>query len=370
MPSTNNAVLILNTGSSTLKWSVFEERRLVSSDTVTWGSASARRSQIKGALSGVQSCRAIGHRVVHGGTKFSSAVVIDAAVRAQLDVLADLDRLHMEPALAAIDAATELFAEVPQVASFDTAFHSSIPPSANYALPFEWVERWELRRFGFHGLSVSYAVERLAQLTDHTAARVIVCHLGSGCSVTAVHAGRSIDTTMGFTPLEGLMMGTRAGTVDPGLLLYLQTRHGMQPAELEEALSRSAGLLGVSGVSGDLRKVRSAAAQGSQRAALACEMFARSAQRAVGAMMAVLGGVDVIVFTGGIGENDAMIRTEIAMAVGADRLVLDERVNSHAAGDRVISTVTSPAAALVITAREDLVILREVCAVLAGKAPR
>lgn len=366
MPSTNNAVLILNTGSSTLKWSLFEGQRLVSSDTVTWDSQSARPGQIKSALSGIQSCRAIGHRIVHGGTTFSNGVVIDPAVRAQLDALADLDRLHMEPALAAIDAAAELFSDVAQVATFDTAFHSTIPPSANYALPFEWVERWGLRRFGFHGLSVSYAINRLTQLTDRMASRVIVCHLGSGCSVTAVHQGRSVDTTMGFTPLEGLMMGTRSGTVDPGLLLHLQTRHAMQPAELEEALVRNAGLLGVSGVSGDLRKVRAAAAQGSQRAALACEMFARSAQRAVGAMMGVLGGVDVIVFTGGIGENDSTIRAEIAAAVGTDRLALDEMQNGHAAGDRAISTANSPATALVIAAREDLEILRQVCAVVPG----
>jgi acetate kinase len=287
--------------------------------------------------------------------------VVDTGARAELERLAALDPLHMRPALAGIDAVTAEFPTIRQVAAFDTAFHATMPEAAaGYALPYEWSERWGLKRFGFHGLSVQYSVERARALLDRTPARLVVCHLGSGCSITAVADGRSVDTTMGFTPLEGVMMATRSGSVDPGVLLYLQTQCGVAVAELADALANRSGLLGVSGVSGDLRRVLSAAEADSPRARLAYDRFIWSLRRAVGAMAAVLDGVDALLFTGGIGENSARVRSDVSAALAFAGLRLQPDEAQPTRGDRLISAVDSRVAALVIQAREDLVILAEV----------
>ena len=232
--------------------------------------------------------------------------------------------------------------------------------SALYALPHEWSERWGLRRFGFHGLSVAYSLGRARALLGHVPRRMIVCHLGSGCSVTALHEGRSVDTTMGFSPIDGVMMATRSGALDPGLLLHLQARCGVGLDELLDTIQNRSGLLGVSGVSGDLRRVLAAAEAGSARARLSYEAFIWSLRRAVGAMTGALGGADAIVCTGGIGENSEQVRDELAAALGFGGLRLDLERNRSASLDRVISTTDSPISALVIHAREDLVILDEV----------
>jgi acetate kinase len=285
--------------------------------------------------------------------------VINAEVRRALGELLTLDPLHMRPALAGIDAVSEAFPGVVQVGAFDTAFHATLPDAAaGYALPYEWSERWGLRRFGFHGLSAAHSLGRVRALLGRTPPRLIICHLGSGCSVTAVADGRSVDTTMGFTPLEGVMMATRAGSVDPGLLLYLQLQHGVSAAELFATLEERSGLLGVSGVSADLRRVLEAADGGAARARLAYERFVLSVRRAVGAMSGVLGGVDTLVFTGGIGENSARVRADVAAALGFAGLRLG--ADSGGTGDRLISSGESRIAALVVHAREDLVILDEV----------
>jgi acetate kinase len=282
-------------------------------------------------------------------------------VRAELEAIAALDDLHMRPALAGIDAVTADFPAVTQVAAFDTAFHASLPEAAaGYALPFAWSERWGLRRFGFHGLSVQHAVGRARALLDRVPERAIVCHLGSGCSITAVANGRSVDTTMGFTPLEGVMMGTRSGSVDPGLLLYLLGSCGVSVDELGDVLEHQSGLQGVSGRSGDLRDILAAATTGDARARRAYEQFVWSLRRAVGAMAGVLGGVDAIVFTGGIGENSAPVRRDVARALAFTGLRLAGETASSGAADRLISTPESPVAALLVHAREDLVILGEV----------
>lgn len=357
-------VLVLNVGSSSLKWTVLEENRrdvAAGSESWSWEGGGSIEGAVRAILDRAPAVDVVGHRIVHGGTHFRDAVVLDDDVRHRLESLADLDPQHMRASLAAIDAVTERFPEVPQVAAFDTAFHAGLPePAAGYALPFEWTERWGLRRFGFHGLSVSYAAERTAELLGRLPARVIVCHLGSGCSVTALRDGRSADTTMGFSPLEGLVMATRSGSVDPGLLLTLQERHGMGALELREVLTKRSGWLGVSGVSADLREVLGAADAGSARARLAYDRFVLSVRRAIGGMAAVLGGVDAVVFTGGIGEHSACVRSDAASALGFAGLEMCDEANERADGDADVATPSSRVRVLVIRSREDLAILNEV----------
>ena len=357
-------VLVLNTGSSSLKWTVLAaDRTVLAGGSEPWAAddGAARADQLRAALGQAPSFDAAGHRVVHGGTRFRAAVVIDQRVREQLAGLAALDPEHMHAALTGIDAVSAAFPEAPQVAAFDTAFHATLPEAAaGYGLPFEWVERWGLRRFGFHGLSVAYAVERTHALLGAGARRLIICHLGSGCSVTAVEDGRSIDTTMGFSPLEGLMMATRSGSVDPGLLLYLQEHCGVGLAELRATLTKRSGLRSVSGISGDLRQVLEAADRGSLRAQLAYDRFVLSIRRAVGAMAGVLGGVDAVVFTGGIGENSARVRRDATSALRFAGLELAEDADAPRDQDRDLAGPGSRVHVLLVRAREELTILKEV----------
>ncbi len=357
-------VLVLNSGSSTLKWGVLDatDEATLAGGTVSWtGVGEVRRiDQIQAVLHGVPEFDAVGHRIVHGGTRHRETKVLDARVRADLESLVERDPAHMRSALEGIDAVQAQVPAVPQFVAFDTAFHATLPAAAaGYALPFEWTERWDLRRFGFHGLSVAYSSQRARELTGGVVPRLVVCHLGSGCSVSAVAEGRSVDTTMGFSPLEGLMMGTRSGSVDPGLLLYLQLQHGVTPAEIFETLSTRSGLLGVSGVSADLREVLSAAESGSSRAAVAYDRFVLSAKRAVGAMTSVLAGCDVLVFTGGIGENSSRVRRDVVSALSFAGAHLDDEKNRSAAPDADIARRDSDVRILVVRAREDLIILRE-----------
>jgi acetate kinase len=354
--------LILNAGSSTLKWSLLADGDTEASGSETWSPADAG-DKIGAILARSSEVHAVGHRVVHGGTAFREAVVLDGEARARLLPLVDIDPLHMKPALLGIDGVSRAFPEVPQILAFDTAFHGTMPEAAaGYGLPHEWNEKWGLRRFGFHGLSVAWSVGRAAALAGTLPARLVVCHLGSGCSVTAVAEGRSFDTTMGFSPLEGLVMGTRAGSVDPGLLLHLIRHLGVSADDLAHTLSERSGLLGLSGVSGDLRAVLAAADAGAPRARLAYDRFLISLRRAMGAAAGVLGGVDAVVYTGGIGENSARVRREGAFAIPG--LALDEQANELAAKDLEISAAGSPVRAFVVRAREDLVIFGEVARLL------
>lgn len=359
--SANRArVCILNAGSSTLKYSIFDAGIVTSSATIKWNSKAQRSAQIDAALKHAGEYTAIGHRIVHGGHLFPDSAIVDGAVRSKLAELTVLDPLHMESALAVLDAAMKHFQDATHVVAFDTAFHSTLSEAAaTYALPAQWTQQYGLRRFGFHGLSVAYAIDRLTEMLQRRPRRIIVCHLGSGCSMTAVVDGRSVDTTMGFTPLEGLMMGTRAGSVDPGLLMFLQLQHGLSAQEINTTLAGHSGLLGVSGISGDLREIDSAIAQGSKPAMLARSMFLWNARRAIGAMSGVLGGAEAVVFTGGIGEHDADIRAEVSAALGPG--LIDRDRNSQARGDCVVSIEGGAIAITVIAAREDLMIYREVC---------
>jgi acetate kinase len=293
---------------------------------------------------------------------------VDDAVRREIDALSELAPLHNPAALAGIEAAARALPTVPHVAAFDTAFHATLPDAAAiYPLPWEWTERWGLRRFGFHGLSVQYALRRATEMLGRQPAGLAVAHLGSGCSVTAVADGRSVETSMGFTPLEGVMMGSRSGSVDPGLLLHLLGPRGVRPDDLDAGLNQHAGLLGVSGVSGDLRKVQAAADAGSERARLAIEIFVHRLVMTIGGMAAALGGLDTLVFTGGIGEHSPAIRRSVADRLGHLGVALDAAANDHADGDAEVTGGDGDVHVLVIAAREDLSVLAEVKRVLGSE---
>jgi acetate kinase len=364
-------VLVLNAGSSSLKWLVLDAtaESIRDQGTATWEGVEGGRheSEMIAALGKISSIDAIGHRVVHGGSRFREAARIDDAVRAGIGELSELAPLHNPAALAGIEAATQRFPDVPQVASFDTAFHASMPDhAALYPLPYDWTERWQLRRYGFHGLSVQYAVGRVGELLAVRPSRVVVCHLGAGCSITAVRDGRSIDTSMGFTPLEGVMMVRRSGSVDPGLLFHLLQNRGVSVADLEQGLNERSGLFGVSGVSADMRAVLAASEEGNARAALAVEMFVYRVVETVAAMAAALGGMDALVFTGGIGEHSTVIRARVVRALDHLGMELDDAANdADTTNDRDVATTASRVRVLVITAREDLVVLRDVRRILA-----
>jgi acetate kinase len=335
-----------------LKWLVLETdgETVRQEGAASWSGHEQGRHEreIAAALERVTAVDAVGHRVVHGGRRFQQAVLVDDAVRQAIRELAELAPLHNPVALAGIVAATGRFPGVPQVAAFDTAFHASLPEAvATYPLPWDWTTRWGLRRFGFHGLSVQYALGRATQILGAPPGRLVVCHLGAGCSITAVANGRSVDTSMGFTPLEGLMMARRSGSVDPGLLVYLLSHQGVSVSELDHALNEQSGLEGVSGVSADMREVLAAADQGNARARLARDMFVHRVVSTIGAMAATLDGVDALVFTGGIGEHSAPIRDAVTAHLG----------------------YLKPFELLVIPAREDLSILREVVRVLGWRKP-
>jgi acetate kinase len=364
-------VLVLNAGSSSLKWSVLDTatEAVAVQGTESWAEQDLGRhaAEARAVLRRLPAVDAVGHRVVHGGARFREAVVVDASVRTAIAELAALAPLHNPAALAGIDAVAETWPALPQVAAFDTAFHTTMPDAAAlYPVPWDWTQRWGLRRFGFHGLSVMYAVRRARGLLGEVPRRLVVCHLGAGCSVTAVQEGRSIDTSMGFTPLEGVMMATRCGSLDPGLLLYLQ-HQGVSVADLDDALNDRSGLLGVSGVAGDLRAVLAAADRGDERARLAYAMFIHGLVRMVGAMVAVLGGVDALIFSGGIGEHSARVRRDVAAAFASADLRLDAAANEAPAGDVDVAPSDAAVRVLVVVAREDLAVLWEVKRVLALK---
>jgi acetate kinase len=292
------------------------------------------------------------HRVVHGGPRFRDAVLIDDVVHEQIRELEELAPLHNAPALAAIDRARQVFPHVPQVAVFDTGFHSTIPPEAStYALPRRWREEWGIRRYGFHGLSVQWAAERV-----HVA-RLVVCHLGGGCSVTAVRDGRSVDTTMGFTPLEGVPMATRSGTVDPGALLYLARTRGLDAAEIEHVLNTESGLSGLAGT-GDMLELERRDAAGEADASDALGVFVHRVAAAVAAMAAAAAGIDALVFTAGIGEGSALVRARVCERLGFLGVELDRAANAAAAPDCDIAAPGADVRVLVVRAREELIAAR------------
>lgn len=310
---------------------------------------------------------AVGHRVVHGGTLFKKRVLIDERVRTAIAELAALAPLHNPPALAAIAAAEAALPGVPQVAVFDTAFFSSLPPKAFvYPLPYEWFTDWGVRRFGFHGISHAYCAQRAAEILDRPLRdlRLVICHLGNGCSASAVSGGQAVATTMGFTPLDGLMMGTRSGSLDPGILLDVQQRRGLTAETLKHVLNHESGLLGVSGVASDVRQLESAAQAGHARASLALEMFADRVRSSIGALAVTLGSVDALVFTAGVGENSSGVRAAICEGLECLGLRLDHDRNSSVRPDADIASQDSVSRILVIESREDLMVARETSRIL------
>lgn len=295
----------------------------------------------------------MGHRVVHGGPRFVEPALVDDDVVRELTDLAELAPLHNRPALEGIAAARTALPDCPHVAVFDTAFHATLPAVAStYAIPRSWRERG-LRRFGFHGLSVQWAAEQVPF------SRLVVCHLGGGCSVTAVRDGKSIDTTMGFTPLDGIAMATRSGSVDPGLLLYL-LRHGLSVDELECGLEEESGLLGLSGRSQHVHELEAAMGAGEVPARLALTIYARRIAQAVASMAVSLGGLDALVFTGGVGEHSHWVREQVGSELGFLGLRIDSDANSGLRGEGEIATPSSAARVRVVESREDVVIAREV----------
>jgi acetate kinase len=298
----------------------------------------------------------VGHRIVHGGPKYRASVLITPEVRAGIAEQAEFAPAHNRAQLEAIRTIDRVVGTaVPQVAVFDTAFHATLEPRAYvYAGPYSWLEQG-IRRYGFHGISVQYATRRSAELmkTPASGPRLIVCHLGNGASVTAVAGGKSVDTSMGLTPLEGLMMGTRSGSIDPSILVYLIRRHGYTADQIDDILNRQSGLLGVSGLSGDMREILEAIQNGNQRARLAYDIYAHRLVREIGAMLAVLGGVEAIVFTGGIGENCAPLRKDVCEQFGFLGLKLNLAKNAAPDLDENIATSESPVQVLIIRADED-----------------
>jgi acetate kinase len=369
-------ILVVNAGSSSIKLRVLSAADKITAtlDLQDWDGR-PDHDELAQFLRGLTGVDAIGHRVVHGGSRLTRATLIDDTVIATITDLTDLAPLHQPRALAGISAVRAVLGGVPAVACFDTAFHAGLPAAAAaYALPRAWTERFGLRRFGFHGLSHCYAARRSAQLLGIEAKRlrVVTCHLGAGSSLAAVQGGASVDTTMGFTPLEGLVMATRCGSVDPGLLIWLLQHGGLSLDRLASDLEQSSGLAGLAGLpdgSGDLRQVRQAAEAGSHAARLAIDVHAHRLRREIAAMAAAMDGLDALAFTGGIGEHQSEVRAQAAAGLGFLGVAIDAERNRDAAGDTDVSAASASVRTLVITAREDVEIARQVRATL-GLADR
>jgi acetate kinase len=297
----------------------------------------------------------VGHRVVHGGAQYSQATIITAEVKKAIADLIPLAPNHNPAHLAGIETIETLLPNVPQVAVFDTAFHTTIPePAKVYPLPYKWYEQG-IQRYGFHGISHQYCAHRAAQILHKPleSLKIVTCHLGNGCSLAAIKDGICIDTTMGFSPLEGLMMGTRCGSIDPQIPLYLIQKYGLDVEAINHLLNQESGLLGVSGISGDMREINQAIATGNQRASLALKIYIHRLKSSIGAMVASLNGLDVLVFTGGVGENNAIVREKTCEGLTYLGLQLDLAKNQHHPVDQNIATDNSSKAILVIHTQED-----------------
>lgn len=313
-----------------------------------------------GCISSLKEIHAVGHRVVHGGEKFNKSVLITDEVITQVEECIDLAPLHNPPNLDGIYAVKQLMGDIPQVAVFDTAFHQTMPAEAYlYGLPYSLYEKYGIRRYGFHGTShryVSHRAARLANIPYHQS-KIISCHLGNGGSLSAVLNGESVDTSMGMTPVEGLLMGTRCGDVDPGIIPYIMEKENIGTQAISTLLNKHSGLLGVSGVSSDMREILSASDAGNQRAQLANQIFIRKVKHYIGAYAAIMGGVDIILFTGGIGENNVSMRQAVCDGLSFMGVKIDAKINSQVYGEeKTISTEDSPVKVLVVPTDEEYMI--------------
>jgi acetate kinase len=388
-PEAQTKILVCNAGSSSLKFSLFnaEDEVLLAAGGIDWLSKPTRlvirqadrpeiREELKlekhadavvrvlkdlqaGSSAALDSLRAVGHRVVHGGDRYSSAVLITAEVKRTLEELTEVAPLHNPASLDGITAVEQALPKVPQVAAFDTAFHATLSEVARtYPVPKKWTREWGIRRYGFHGLSHSYCTGQAAKMIGRPGLRLVIAHLGNGASVSAVCDGICVDTSMGFTPLEGLMMATRSGTVDPGILIYLLRHKGLDVNALDQALNYESGLLGISGTSSDLRRLLSELPHNSD-AKLAVDVYVHRIVQTIGAMTATLGGIDALVFTAGVGERAVEIRKRVCENLKYLGLELDRTANETCQADADIGTPSSRVRILVITTREDLTIMRE-----------
>jgi acetate kinase len=392
MPETNTKILVCNAGSSSLKFSLFdaEDEVLLADGGIDWLSRPARlvfrranqteiREELKlekhadavarildhlqagssSALQTLEDLRAVGHRIVHGGDRYTSAVRITAEVKRTIEELTELAPLHNPASLEGINAVEQALPKIPQVAAFDTAFHATLSEAARtYPLPQKWTREWGVRRYGFHGLSHSYCAGQAAKIIGRRGLRLVIAHLGNGASVSAVRDSVCVDTSMGFTPLGGLMMATRSGTIDPGILIYLLRHKGLDAEELDNALNYESGLLGISGISSDLRQILSELPHNPD-ARLAVDVYVHRIVKTIGAMAATLGGIDALVFTAGVGEGSPEIRKRVCEKLKYLGLEMDPAANENCQPDADIATPSSTVRILVIATREDLTIMRE-----------
>jgi acetate kinase len=361
-------ILVVNAGSSSLKMSVLDGQEVLSAGSIERWDGDNSLAPLRDLLGETGPVDAIGHRIVHGGPRHAGPARIDPDLVRELSALTELAPLHQPRSLAGISAVERLLPNVTAVACFDTAFHRTLPSAAaTYALPAAWNEKWDLRRYGFHGLSHSYAARRAAEIAGRSTAgtRIVSCHLGAGASLCAVVGGVSVDTTMGFTPLAGLVMATRSGSVDPGVLLWLLQTGRVPLDELADVLEHRSGLAGLSGTSGDMRVVLAARAKHEPAATLAYDVFVHRLAREVGAMAASAGGLDLLVFTGGIGENAAVVRADVAERLRHLGVTVDPTLNGAATSDGDVSGDGAAARTVVVRAGEDKQIVREVTALLA-----
>lgn len=320
-----------------------------------------------GVVKSLDEIGAVGHRVVHGGEKFAKSVVVTPEVKAAIAECNDLAPLHNPANLIGIEACESLMPGTPQVVVFDTAFHQTMPEKAYmYGLPYEYYEKYKVRRYGFHGTSHSFVSKRVAEIVGkpYNATKTIVCHLGNGASVSAVLNGESVDTSMGLTPLEGLVMGTRSGDIDPAIMEFIAKKENLDIAGIMNVLNKKSGVEGVSGVSSDFRDLEEAAKAGNKRAELAIDVFAYRVAKYVGAYTAAMNGVDNIVFTAGIGENAGLVRTKVCSYLGYLGITIDEEANGKRGEEIVISTPDSKVKVLVVPTNEELAIARETVALV------
>jgi len=379
-PSSSGLVLVLNSGSSSVKYALVDpdtgDRPLSGQAENIGTSGGSYHDAITRILDhlddkGHVDLTGAGHRVVHGGERFSDSVLVDGEVIAAIRSYSRLAPLHNPANLAGIEAVGQVRPGLPQVAVFDTAFHQTMPPAAyRYAVPPEWYAQYAVRRYGFHGTSYRFVSARAAEQLGRPPAglRLVVAHLGNGCSAAAISGGRSVDTTMGLTPMEGLVMGTRSGDVDPGLLGYLAERTGQSLGGLTDALDTRSGLLGLSGTSNDMRTIQESAEQGDERARLALDVFVHRLAKAVAGLAASLGGLDALVFTAGIGEHSVVVRSRVLARLGFLGLAEDPAANAahgRTAGGRI--SLPGPVQALVIPTDEELMIARDTARLVAPR---
>lgn len=320
-----------------------------------------------GVVKSLDEIGAVGHRVVHGGEKFTSSVVITDEVKAAIEECNDLAPLHNPANLIGINACQSLMPGTPMVAVFDTAFHQTMPEKAYmYGLPYEYYDKYKVRRYGFHGTSHSFVSKRAAELAGkpYDAVKTIVCHLGNGASICAVENGKSVDTSMGLTPLEGLVMGTRSGDIDPAIMEFIAKKEGLDIAGLMNVLNKKSGVEGISGVSSDFRDLDNAAAEGNKQAGIALEVFIYRVAKYVGAYTAAMNGVDVIAFTAGIGENAGNVRLGVCKYLGYLGIEIDEEANGKRGEEITISTPDSKVKVMVVPTNEELAIARDTVALV------